>query len=152
MKKKMSYLFLGLLFCMPFLLGPTCDGGGGGDPEPAKTASLNLSVKYPISYSAMECTSRMVWAFTPGVLTGSEGQSNQFTLDRNYSDTSDAMKNCYFTEMVGGLKAGTWTIEVTNGANWLTSCVQTLGAGTTMVKFTQGRVGCTTGLAPYPGD
>lgn len=151
-RKTFPYAVLMLLFFVPFLMGSLCNGGGGGTPTPPTVAAVSLSVKYPTGYSAISCTARLIWNFTPGTLTGTTGTSTPFAVDHNYSTTSNASGDCFFPDLVTNLKVGTWTIQVTDGGTWATNCVQTLAAGTTTLKFTIGRAGCTTGLNPYPGD
>ncbi|MCE5194721.1 MAG: hypothetical protein LLF28_04580 [Nitrospiraceae bacterium] len=149
-KKTFPYLLLSLLFMLPFLMGGICDGGGNGGGTTPTVAAVNLSVKWPSGFSNVNCTSRLIWNFTPGTLTGTSGTSTPFAVDHNYSSTSDSYGVCYFSDLITNMKVGTWTIAVTDGA-WVTSCVQTLAAGTNNLKFTIGRAGCTTGLNPYPG-
>ncbi len=151
-RKTFPYALLIVLLCVPFLMGPICDGGGGGGNGGPTVAAANLSVKWNTGFPNINCTGRLIWTFTPGTLTGASGQSSTFTIDHDYSNTTDAYGACYFPELVTNIKVGTWTIAVTDGAGWAASCVQTLAAGTNTVKFTIYRAGCTSGLSPYPGD
>lgn len=151
-RKTFPYALLVVLLCVPFLMGPICDGGGGNGGGTTPTVSaVQLHVKWNTGFPNISCTGRLIWAFTPGTLTGSSGQSSPFNIDHDYSSNTDGSGACYFSELVGNMKIGTWTIAVTDGI-WTTSCVQTLAAGNNSVKFTINRAGCTTGLSGYPGD
>lgn len=151
-KKTVPYALLIVLLCVPFLMGPICNGGGNGGGTTPSVAAVQLSVKWNTGFPNISCTGRIVWNFSPVSLTGTSGQASPFTVDHNYSSTSDGSGVCIFSDMVGNMRIGTWNISAASPGGWATSCQVTLAGGNNMVKFAINRAGCTTGLSPYPGD
>ncbi len=121
-------------------------------PSTPVTGQINGFVRtgpYPISSTSGRCTSPITWSFTPVQLTGTSGSALHFVITKNYealeTNTGPAEWWCIFSDIFGGLKAGTWKIKVQTPL-WFTECQVVIGNGNNRFNFTANKQGCGSGI------
>jgi hypothetical protein len=133
--------------------GPNLKWATTAPPSTTSTkAQVNLSVRtgpYTIHSTTGRCTGRVIWSFTPISLTGSQGTSTFFSIDKFYEVTETTVGPneiwCIFNDLAIGLKAGRWKIRAQTPV-WATECEVSLNNGVNNLKYTQYKNGCTTGI------